>query len=148
MPKPLIIKPGDVEFDQAKASLTSKDVELLANTIKGQASAMRIGFTEIPLRQGTVEYTVIEMTEITSKLVFHFKNVSKNFAIKLSQFFWEKVRGPIITPAMCLDGTAMQCGENELYRSNWDVIIFNLNKYLAPSIQETIIRRLLEEFRA
>lgn len=148
MPKPLIIKPGDAEFDRAQASLTSKDVELLANTIKGQASAMRIGFTEIPLRQGTVEYTVIEMTEATSKLVFHFKNVSKNFSVKLSSFFWHKVKGIIITPAMALDGAAMQCGENELYRSNWDVIIFNLNKYLAPSLQETIIRRLLEEFSA
>jgi hypothetical protein len=147
MPKPLIIKPGDAEFDQAQASLTSKDVELLVNTVKGQASAMRIGFSEVQLRQGTVEYAAIEMTETSSKLVFHFKNVSKNFSIKLSAFFWNKVRGIIITPAMALDGAAMQCGENELYRSNWDVIIFNLNKYIAPAIQDTIVRRLLEEFR-
>lgn len=149
MPKtPRIIRPGDKEFDQAKATITPGDVDLLAKTIVNQASAIRIGFTEIPIRQGTVEYTVIDTTEISSKLVFHFKNVSKNFALKLSQFFWEKVRGPIITPAMCLDGVAMQCGENEIYRSNWDVIVFNLNKYLAQSIMETIIRRLLEEFHA
>lgn len=146
--KPKILQPGDPGYDSLVGSVTDEDVRTLQDTIHQQVSGkdLIIPFQTISLRQGTLEYGVIETSPSTSKLIFHFQNVSRKFANDLGRYFWKKVRRNIITDVDIHDGTIMEVGENSVYRNNWDVTILNVSTLMASAKMSLILKGLRKEF--
>jgi len=145
---PQIIKPGDPTYAQLVGSVTDADVgalqESALQTIHGDD--ILIKFKQMTLRQGVLEYGVIETAPDVCKLILHFQNVSRNFANKLGEFFWNKVRRKIITDTDLMTGAIVEAGENPIYRSNWDVTILNINSVAAQAKLNLIIDGLKKEF--
>lgn len=146
--KPKILQPGDPGYESLVGSVTDEDVRTLRDTIHQQVSGkdLIIPFQTVSLRQGTLEYGVIETSPSTSKLIFHFQNVSRKFANDLGRYFWEKVRRNIITDVDIHDGTIMEVGENPVYRNNWDVTILNVSTLMASAKMSLILKGLRKEF--
>jgi len=145
---PRIIKPGDPDYRKLVGAVTDDDVEVLkesvTQTVKG--TDIMIPFEKMSMRQGNLEYGVIETSPDVCKLIFHFEGVSRNFANDLGSFFWKKVRRRIITDADLQYGAIMEVGENPFYRSNWDVTILNLSAFVARAKLNLILDGLKKEF--
>lgn len=145
---PKIIKPGDPEYAELVGSVTDDDVavmhEAATQTIRGDD--IMIPFEKISLRQGVLEYGVIEIAPDVCKLIFHFIGVSMNFANQIGEFFWKKVRRRIITDADLMGGAIVEAGENPMFRSNWDVTILNINSFVARAKLNLILDGLKKEF--
>ena len=145
---PRIIKPGDPDYKNLVGTVTDDDVEVLKESatqvVKG--SDIMIPFEKMSMRQGVLEYGVIETSPDTCKLIFHFEGVSRNFANDLGAFFWKKVRRRIITDADLQYGAIMEAGENPIYRNNWDVTILNISAFVARAKLNLILDSLRKEF--
>ncbi len=145
---PRIIKPGDSDYRRLVGTVTDDDVEVLKESatqvVKGVD--IMIPFEQMSMRQGVLEYGVIETAQDVCKLIFHFQNVSRNFANQLGEFFWTKVRRRIITDADLQYGAIVEAGENPLYRNNWDVTILNINALVARAKLNLILDGLRKEF--
>jgi hypothetical protein len=145
---PKIIKPGDPDYEALVGNVTDEDVQVLQENADQIISSddIMIPFEKMSLKQGFVEYGVIETAPDVCKLIFHFIGVSKNFANDIGKFFWEKVRRRIITDADLDAGGVMEGGENPLYRANWDMTILNISGYTAEAKLKLIIDGLKKEF--
>lgn len=140
-----IIRPGDPTYDQFVKGVRPEDIQCLKDGLSQEGTAGGVAFETLPLKQGSVEYAVIDTSDTHAKLVLHFLKVSSRFMAELSHFFYTKVRGIIIGPG---DPFArMECGENPIFRSNWDVTILNLNKHVAAPKMRLILKALLKEFK-
>jgi hypothetical protein len=145
---PKIIKPGDPDYNRLVGTVTKEDVEVLKETATQHVAGqdIMIPFQRMAMRQGTLEYGVIEIGPDVCKLIFHFEDVSKNFANQLGAFFWKKVRRRIITDSDIEAGAIMEVGENPIYRNNWDVTILNISALVAQAKMNLIIKGLKLEF--
>ncbi len=145
---PRIIKPGDSDYKRLVGTVTDDDVEVLkesaTQTVPG--SDIMIPFEKMTIRQGVLEYGVIETAPDVCKLIFHFIGVSRNFANDLGAFFWRKVRRHVITDADLQCGAIMEAGENPLYTNNWDVTILNISGFVARAKLNLILDGLKKEF--
>jgi hypothetical protein len=145
---PKIIQPGDPDYDRLVGTVTDEDVEVLQEsalqTVHGDD--IFIPFKRMALRQGTLEYGVIEIAPDVCKLIFHFEKVSRNFANQVGEFFWKKVRRKIITDSDIDAGASMEAGENPIFRSNWDMTILNISALVAQAKLNLIIDGLRKEF--
>lgn len=145
---PSIIKPGDPDYERLVGTVTTEDVEVLQETATQVVSGddIFIPFEKMVLRQGVLEYGVIEIAPDVCKLIFHFIKVSRSFANELGAFFWKKVRRKIITDSDIETGAIMEAGENPIYRSNWDVTILNISALVARAKLNLILDGLRKEF--
>lgn len=143
-----IIQPGDPDYTRLVGTVTDEDVAVLqeaaTQTVKGDD--IMISFKRMTLRQGILEYGVIEIAPDVCKLIFHFIKVSRSFANQLGEFFWKKVRRKIITDADIDAGAVMEAGENPIFRSNWDVTILNISALVVHAKLNLIIDGLRKEF--
>jgi len=145
---PKIIQPGDPDYARLVGTVTDEDVATLQESVDQtiHGDDIFIPFKKMSLRQGVLEYGVIEIAPDVCKLIFHFENVSKNFANQLGRFFWEKVRRKIITDADLMAGASVEAGENPIFRSNWDVTILNISALVAQAKLNLIVDSLKKEF--
>jgi hypothetical protein len=143
---PKIIRPGDPEYQALVGHVTDEDVKLLTGTADRDAPAIPPRFEKFELQYGEVEFSVIPTTTSASKICFHFMKIPKNFMIKISNFFFTQVRHKIVTAMEILEGASMECGENPIFRSKYDVTISNLNPYHAHQKAALIIKALKKEF--
>ena len=143
-----LIKPGDVEYNQYVESggVRDEDLKILTEGVELGKSSIAVEFETRLMRHGEVEYGVIEITPVTSKIIFHFKGVPRNLMYELSTFFMDEVRKKIITGSDLEAGGILECGENPLMRNHWDVTILNINKFSAPGKMRLILQKLLQEF--
>ena len=145
---PKIIKPGDPDYKRLVGTVTDEDVEVLQETAEQtiRGDDIMIPFKKMTLRQGVLEYGVIETAPDVCKLIFHFAGVSRNFANDLGAFFWKKVRRRIITDSDLMGGAIMEAGENPIFRNNWDMTILNISALVASAKLNLIIEGLRKEF--
>jgi len=141
-----ILKPGDPEYHKALESFTTEDLKLVQQGLKDGAKQVAIPWSKKTLREGYMEYAVIPLTETKCKIVFHFVKLSTRLMEKVSAFFQTKICGPIITVADIKDDVSVEAGQNPLYRSNWDFMVFNYNKFRAPGVMNLIAEALAKEF--
>lgn len=143
-----ILKPGDTEYQAALDSFTQEDLDIVRKGLEAGDKTVDIAWTKKSLREGYMEYTTIELSETKTKIVFHFVKISHNLMSEISDFMRTKICGGVITAADIQGDVRVEAGENPLFRSNWDFIVFNYNKFKAPGIMNLIAKKLLEEFSA
>ena len=143
-----ILKPGDPEYNNMLSSITTEDLQLVRNGLAAGDKQVAITWEKRTLKEGYMEYATLDLTETKAKIVFHFIKLSQNLMCQISDFFRIKICGPIITIMDIQDDVYIEAGQNPLFRSNWDFVAFNFNKFRASGIMRLIASKIVEEFRA
>ena len=142
-----ILQPGDPEYHKALSSITEEDMAIVKKGLEeGDKPITDIAWEKVNMREGYMEYAAIGLTETKVKLVFHFIKISQKMMHEISTFFQQKICGTIITVADIQDEVSVEAGQNPVWRSNWDIVIFNFNKFRAPGIMTLIANMVAKEF--
>ena len=142
-----ILQPGDPEYHEALGSITDADMAIVKKGLEeGDKPITDIAWKKVSLREGYMEYAAIDLTETKVKIVFHFIKVSQKMMHEISTFFQQKICGVIVTVADIQDEVSVEAGQNPVWRSNWDIIFFNFNKFRAPGVMTLIANTVAKEF--
>lgn len=151
-----ILKPGDTDYAAEIARLSegldltkiAKDMKVDEDTkLTGEGAAVQFEYVTMPTPRSPdmlLEHGVDRSGKTTHKLIFHFKNVALNDMAELGRAMAE-ICANVVAP---MPGNVYaSAGRNEIYRSNWDFIVWGVPAMRSPALQVLIIQAAQSAFR-
>ena len=111
---------------------TKLDLDVAKDLAK-EMDSTAVQFTKRSTKNFEFEYGVQELSDIYSKVVFHFSRITRTVRGELAEFLGRKIQAML--PSTNMDG---EFSDNPEFRDHWDVIIYTSN-FEAPFIRDRLL---------